>query len=171
MAVDTRKLVIEIIDSSSGGELTQGKETKEESKTNLTKLLQPNQTKQTKDLAMNVLVNQAYRNAKDALIKTVEFNLNRYFTMHEDYMNENTYNNAKAAIGKMASFGTTVAAGAMMGGPIGASVAAIGWGVNQAMAEKSTMSQYYQGLNSTNMETSFNRTRAGLINNSRGTEN
>lgn len=171
MAVDTRKLVIEIIDSSSGGESTQGKETKEESKTNLTKLLQPNQTKQTKDLAMNVLVNQAYGNAKAALIQSVEFNLNRYFTMHEDYMNENTYNNAKSYINKSKNAIVSIIAGFKIGGPIGAAVAGAGWLVNQGMAEKSTMSQYYQGLNSANMETSFNRTRAGLINNSKGTEN
>lgn len=167
MASDTRKLVIEIVEK----ETKEVKKEKEESKTSLTKQLKPNETNESLQMAKNVLVNQVYPQIKNSLIQTVEFNLNRYFTIHEDYISENTYNNAKSAIGKMASFGTTVAAGAMMGGPVGAIVAAGAWVINQRQEEQATMSNYYQGLNSSNMETAFSRTRAGLINNSKGTEN
>ncbi len=169
---DTRKLVIEIVDTVVDSDSkSQKKNIEEEGGINLSKLLHPIKTMESKVLGKNVIVNQAYDGIKNALIQTVELNLNRYFTIKEDYLGENTYNNAKSAINKVASGWSAVAGGALVGGPIGAIVGGTTWLVGQISSNQSTMSSYYQGLNSSTMETSFARTRAGLTNNSRGTEN
>ena len=59
----------------------------------------------------------------------------------------------------------------MVGGPVGAAVGAVSWGVNEFIQNKANLSGYYQDLNASNFNMQFNRTRAGLIDEGRGTEN
>jgi hypothetical protein len=57
--------------------------------------------------------------------------------------------------------------GVLIGGAIGVTT----WHFNQDIQNKANLSSYYQQLNSANFNTQFNRTRAGLINEGRGTDN
>jgi hypothetical protein len=59
----------------------------------------------------------------------------------------------------------------MLGNVPGAAVAAVGWVANEAFTVFKRQDQTMMGLNTTNIQTAFQRTRAGLSNGSRGTQN
>lgn len=111
--------------------------------------------------------------------------LNRYFTLKEDYMGQNTLTALQAYSGTaksmLSSIGSDAIAGAMVGsyfGPAGTVVggvlgAAFGGAVSGVKARTETeqkIEQVNMQMNATNMQTQFSATRAGLVNGSRGTE-
>ena len=165
MASDTRKITIEII----GGD-DKGDSKKQDNKTDI--------KKNTKKIKKEIVKAEAYKNAivqvRDTTLNIAEMSLNRYFTLSEDYMSQNIYNNVKKSINKgMQLLKTTgaVATMAATGNVVGA-VATAGLAViNEGIQYYSRMSNYYQALNATNYQTGFSATRAGLVNDSRGTEN
>ena len=65
------------------------------------------------------------------------------------------------AVATMAATGNVVGAVATAGLAV----------INEGIQYYSRMSNYYQALNATNYQTGFSATRAGLVNDSRGTEN
>ena len=175
-----RKIVIEIVD---GKKESESKKTKSDDGTStlqktLTKIFHPVQTLEDASVGKNIISMQAYQQAKQQIINTVDYYHNRYFSLKEDYLSETTYNNAKAAIGKAASVLGIVGAGAIAGaklGPLGSVAGAIiggaGFVVNEQIQKQKVYSQYYQQLNTLSYETSFARERAGLVNDSKGTDN
>lgn len=105
------------------------------------------------------------------------FSIDRYCNLQEDYSTkqfisnwQDTYSRTKSAassllsgVASMSNFGPW---GMIAGGLMGAA----NFGFNQYMQYQKRMSSYYQNLNSTNYETGFAASRAGLIGSS-GTEN
>ena len=59
----------------------------------------------------------------------------------------------------------------MVGGPTGAVIGAAGWVGSEILQNQASLSSYYSSINATSMQTEFSRTRAGLVDNGRGTEN
>lgn len=179
---DEKKIIIEILDSSNSREKQNGtsdEETQEDglSKT-LNKIFHPIRNVETATFGKNVILMQAYQQAKQQTIRTVEFYANRYFSLKEDYLSETTYSNAKTAISKVTGFAGAIGAGAIAGaklGPAGAIlggiVGATGYGINEYISSVQTRQGYYQRLNAINYETNFAQFRAGLVDNSKGTEN
>ena len=126
----------------------------------------------------SVFVNQAYQYAKQAVLQSVNYGLDRHFKMNEDYKGQNDKSNALTIIGKASSFGTAIGGGASGGamfGPVGAlvgaTIGAVGFGINEIISYNQSKDQQNIILATTNANVSFARTRAGLSNNSRGTEN
>lgn len=127
-------------------------------------------------LAKNVLVNQAFQIAKQNITKSVDIMINRGLTLREDYIGEQTYQNAKTVINKVTSFGTSIWGGAMLGsslGPVGtiagAVIGAVGWGISEMIAQDERKFAYNSSLNASRYNMLFSQERAGLINGGRGT--
>lgn len=173
---DTRKIVIEIT-QGNGGSSNQPSNKNKVNK-DFQELLHPLKKLKTEILGENVLINQAFDTAKKAILNSVSVTANRYFNLKEDYLSENLVNNALTAVGKVTSFGSAVASGAILGSSVtgigtavGAAIAATGWVVNEGISMYGQLSNYYQSINATTYQTQFSRVRAGLINEGRGTEN
>lgn len=172
---DTRKITIEIIQKSEGEDTptptpdNTGSNTTEKKKTD----------SEGKTLLKSVILNQGYNTAKQMVIQSVEASVNRYMTLTEDYMAQNTYNKVKTSISKAVSAGSAIIGGAVSGGqvagPAGAAVGAIigtiGYASSEFISYQSRMSSYNSSLNASNISIDYARRRAGLTDGSRGTEN
>ena len=164
MANDTRKITIEIL--GDGGNKESINEEKKSPKT------------QTKKIKKEIIKAEAFKESiktvANLAVNVAEVSVNRYFTLTEDYLAQNIYNNVKNSIAKgkslfkvVGSVGVQVATGNY----IGAAATAISYGVNELMEYRQRMGGYYQALNATNYQTGFSATRAGLVDGGRGTEN
>lgn len=101
----------------------------------------------------------------------IQNSVNKYFSLSENYLAENDYTRYKTLASKGQSLFQSVATGVATGGPIGGVVAAVLWGGNEFVSYQNRMSGYYQALNATNYQTQFDRSRLGLTNEGKGTEN
>ena len=171
MAAETRKITIEILTGNQTTTSEPKKTTEKEKDEFLNKLLHPVKTLEKATLGKNVFINQVYSQSKQLISQTLSSSINRYFDLSEDYILENSYRNTMTTIGKAKSVATTVISGAIVGGPVGGVVAALGWSGSEFLQNQASLSSYYQSINATNMQTNFSRTRAGLVDNGRGTEN
>lgn len=174
---DTRKVTVEVIGGTAvSKKAEEDKNPYKEFSTDLNKMLHPVKTAETAIVGKSVLAGQSVQLAKQTLIQTADYLQNRYFTLKEDYISEQTYRNIKTTISKTTGFLTATVSGAVAGasgaGPIGAGIGAalgaIGYGIGQVFQQQARMSSYYQQLNSTNYQTNFIAQRAGLVN---GTQN
>ena len=171
---ETRKITIEIVTTEKKEESstpTQNVEETKESGFNLRKLLHPIKNLEKATVGKNVFLNQAYQQAKQMIVKTFNTSINRYFSLSEDYMSENSYNQVSTMISKGTSLGTAIVSGAIVGGVGGAVVSTIGWAASEFIQNQASLSSYHQSLNAANYQASFSGTRAGLVDNGRGTEN
>lgn len=175
---DERMIVIKIESTSTE---TKPKPTDEEGKVNVdyNSIMHPLKTLENKTIGKTIALNMAWQQAKEIAVQSIDFQINRYATLKEDYLTQNTYNNVKTTIKRTTGLFSTMTGGAITGmqvaGPYGAIagvlIAGIGYGISDSIALKSRLSGYYQDLNSSNANTAFSRQRAGLSNDGRGTEN
>lgn len=164
------RIAIELNEGGSGGDATPRVE--EQSDTG-------GKTKEGNVLFKSLILNQGYQTAKRLVLQSIDANLNRNFSLNEDYMGETTYQNAKNMISKMTSYASSVASatimGASVGGFVGAvigfGISAVGIGVSEYTNTQAKKSQYFRSLNASNIEVGYARQRAGLIDGSMGTEN
>lgn len=179
---DTRKITIEIlnVENGNGGESEKSGNIGADDNVGKTinKIMHPIKYTESVTIGKTVILNQAYQHAKQMLSQTIDLSLNRYYTLTEDYLGQTNYQHIRTAYGKVTGLASAIAGGAMAGsitGPggavVGAIISAASWGVNQYVQNKANLSNYYQDLNASNFNTEFNRTRAGLVNEGRGTEN
>lgn len=178
---DARKITIEIIGKTSDTGNNQAEKTTDPNgqlKKDLTALMHPIKTLESQTLGKSVLINQAYQQAKKAVVSAVDMSLNRYYSMKEDYLSQTNYSNIMTSINKVSSAGTAIIGGAIAGaelGPYGAVAGAligsVGWGITEAISYQQRMSNAYQSLNTNNYSTNFGQVRAGLVNGGKGTEN
>lgn len=126
------------------------------------------------------------KKAGAVLSASVSYATNRYFSLKEDYLSENVYNNIKSGVTKGLGMANSLISGAAVGaktgsvfGPIGTAVGAVlgasvggfGYGLNQYVQYQQKMSGYYQQLNATNAQTQFQAKRLGLSNEGQNTLN
>lgn len=162
MAVDTRKITIEIIGGGSGSE--------EKDEDTVDKELSPKETKEKKTGA-EIWLNMVAQRALALFASTVESSANRYFYMKEDYLGEQIYRNVKSNISKVSGAITTIAAGAKIGGAPGAVIATVGVVANEGLSIYNKFATLENQMNTLNYGMEFSRSRAGLVDNGRGTEN
>ena len=164
--METRKIVIEIVSK--------------EATTKSQKIIDKVQKRETTEtietikegtLVSSLVVNQAFTQVKGLVKNAALYYMNKHFTLKENYLMQRNVDNALTTINKVASFGTSVAGGFLLGSVPGAAVAAVGWVANEAFTVFKRQDQTMMGLNTTNIQTAFQRTRAGLSNGSRGTQN
>lgn len=126
------------------------------------------------------------KKAGAVLSSSVSYATNRYFSLKEDYLSENVYNNIKSGVTKGLGMANSLISGAAVGaktgsvfGPVGTAVGAVlgasvggfGYGLNQYVQYQQKMSGYYQQLNATNAQTQFQAKRLGLSNEGQNTLN
>lgn len=124
-----------------------------------------------KDTTARALARMAYDRAKGNITSAANLMINRYFSLSENYIAEVDYNNAMTITNKGVGLFMSVKAGASVGGVPGAIISAVAWGTNEFVSYQNRMSGYYQALNATNYQTEFDRSRLGLTNGGKGTEN
>lgn len=170
---DDRKIVIEIKNIESESAAVKTNTTATQNSDSLQKTLKtlfhPIKTLENETIAKNVVVNQAVHMALNAAKTAGMYYVNKYFTLNEDYLAETDFNNAMTGIKKVASFGTSIGAGAIAGataGPVGAVVGgligAVGWGVTQGFQTANTKLQQQIMINTNNYQSQFQQTRLGL---------
>lgn len=131
------------------------------------------------NLIQSVFVNQAYGHAKASVMKTVEYSWNKKLTLTENYKGQDFKANAMTSINKVGSFTASVLGGAMAGNSvggvggamIGGLIGLIGWTVNETIGIYQQKDKIAMDLARTNLQTNWDRTRAGLTTQGRGTEN
>lgn len=114
-----------------------------------------------------------------ALIKqAVSSSANRYFSLTEDYIAQNTYNNITGALGEVLGAGSIIFSGykigaavSSIGGVAGGVIAAAAYVGGKTISTFNEMSTLRQSINTNNYNMQFQRTRMGLVDNGRGTEN
>jgi hypothetical protein len=178
---DTRKITIEILNSESGSndsEKSGNIGADDNIGKTINKIMHPIKSAENVTIGKTVILNQAYQQAKQMLTQTIDLSLNRYYTLTEDYLGQTNYQHIRTAYGKVTGLASSIAGGAMTGGmagPVGAAIGAVigatSWGINQTIQNQANLSGYYQDLNAANFNMQFNRTRAGLVNEGRGTDN
>lgn len=130
------------------------------------------------DVAALKFASHEFKYVKQFATSAMKNGWNRYTTLQEDYIAENTFNNLKMSFNKVSSLNSAIYQGGMVGaafGPAGAIagglVSAVGWAINNEMENRQKLSGYYQQLNQTNFQTYLDSSRAGLVDNGRGTQN
>lgn len=127
---------------------------------------------------------------KDTMVPVVtgalKMGWNRYTTLQEDYLAENRVNNVMTSVNKVKSLTNSVVSGAMTGATVGSAAGPVGtavgllmgtmtslamWGTQNNLENQQKLSNYYQQLNQTNFQTYLDSSRAGLVDNGRGTQN
>ena len=171
---DLRMIRISIEASDSNGTPTQPSEPKAEEMAD-----SKGKTSETSTIFKSLIIGKGFSTAKGLILQAVDVNLNRQFSINEDYMGETTYQNAKNIIGKITSIGSTIiggtVTGAQVGGWVGAlvgfGISAVGVGVSETLSAQAKISQTFRSLNASNIEVNYARARAGLTDGSNGTEN
>ena len=117
-------------------------------------------------------------NAASTGYRIAKMELNRQFSLKENYLAQNKMAEFESEMGALQSaaktFASNVALGASLGGPVGAIVGAafgtVSNMVNIQIQKAETMERHNMQLNATNAQTEFSASRAALVNGSRGTE-
>lgn len=155
MASDTRKIVIEIMETTTEKKKKKAPEEIE---------------KEKKDKLKKVIQHQAINTAKQLIVQSIETGMSQYVKMKENYMLENDVNAVKNVISKGLGVAATLKLGAA-GGPAGLAVASVGLVVSEAIQINARWRDVYSEISTTNYNKTFTRTRYGLTDGGRGTEN
>ena len=163
---DDRKIVIELTALGSDDEDEDEKESDEEKDSK-------KRSKKIKSVTKQ-LIGQGFQ----ILETQVLYQLDKYTSLTDDYRTSIMVDNIKTTISKVKSLGTTIITGAKVASTIGGPVG-IGLGVAlvgaYVVSEGLSISRQYQtqalNLNLADKEAKYARTRLGLIDNGRGTQN
>lgn len=109
----------------------------------------------------SILLNQTYQRLKSEISSEVNYEIDKHFRLSDNYIGQRNFNNAKQVINKAVSFGTSIATGFAIGGPVGA----VGAFVVQTISLGIDIYQNYdqENINLRQMEAqlSYTRERAG----------
>lgn len=169
---ELRKVTIEIVDSTGKG--GDAPKSVQGTPIDASQAIKPDKGEQSEGalLGKSVFVNQAFALAKREIVSEARFELNRYMQLEENYLGQQDWQNFERRIGKASSLLTTVGAGFMVGGWIGAGIASVGWGVSQATSWRREMRSYEMSLNASNAQRENSLSRLGaLTEGGRDTEN
>ena len=172
---DDRRIVIEL-KNISGDDTAASKtnDTAEKNSKDLQKVVQtlfhPIKTLEKETIGRNAVVAYAFGEAKQIVLTAARYQLNKYFTLREDYEGEVDFTNMMTTITKVTGFATTVGAGALVGAKtgtvtgtlIGAGIGATGYVVKEIYAAKERRLQQEITINSNNAQSQFQQTRLGL---------
>lgn len=173
---DDRVIRIKITTGEGGSSGDGG--SKKSSVENLKRIIHPVKTLLNELTEKNELVGYFASESVKSVTRAAKSEINRYYTLREDYLSQRTIENVNVALNKVQTLGSSILSGASagsFGGPVTSAVGAVAgagfWTINELIGMRSAGSNYYQQLNSANFQASFSQVRAGLIDNGRGTEN
>lgn len=168
---EVRKIVVELRDGEQTTTPKQEPSPKKEANNK-------NVTNESMILAKSVLLNQAVNTAKRMVISGVTQSINRYLTLTEDYLAEETYHNAMNTISKATTLGGSLYIGAKVGSALGIGGAVVGMGIatvgfvgSNMLNYQAQMSAYHRQINASNINRAYGMKRAGLVDGGKGTDN
>lgn len=82
--------------------------------------------KEKTDYLGATLVNQAWGYVKADILKIANYEINKWFSLNDDYIGQRTLTNALNVIGRAKNIAGTIAAGVMVGGVVGGAIALVG---------------------------------------------
>lgn len=171
----SKRITIEVIgrdvEYADMGGGTSKQTTDKNGMTDVTALISPTKSDEKEILRKNIIIQHAINDIGQAIGSGVSYALTKRMSLSEDYLSQQDTNNALNVIGKVASAVTTVIAGAKIGGIYGAIGAGIIWAGTEIFNEYKRFDQAYIQLNEATEESLFQKTRLGLIDNGRGTQN
>ena len=159
MANDVRKIVIEVLNTEKTIVDKRRDKTEQEIE------------KEKKDKMAKAIQHQAVQTAKRLVKQAAEASISHYVRMKEDYMLENNFNALKLVGSKGLGLYSAITAGTVVGGPVGAAIGAAGWAISETISVGTRWLDTYATINEVSYNKTFNRVRAGLIDNGKGTEN
>lgn len=172
---DERKIVIELTANGSNG--VHQKEDNQESDAgkDLKKFLKvaqhPIKALEDATLGKNVLAHYTLRQAWNLTKNSAMFYIGRGFNLSENYKGEQDLQNTINVLNQFTNGAQTIIGGAMMGGPVGAIIGAGVWIGGQVLNAIKKYDAQERMLVTMNIQSSFQQTRLGLIDNGRGTQN
>lgn len=176
---DERKIVIELKVNGSGGNVTRSSgNTEEENLTDVLKTIQhPIKTLEKNVFGKNILAYEAYNQAKTTIKKTAFYVAEKYFNLTENYKAEQDLENVMSVIEHVSGIGASVLGGAIIGTKvapgigtaIGAGVGLISAAINTGIDAVKAWDRQHMQLTAMNIQSSFQMTKLGLIDNGRGT--
>lgn len=120
-----------------------------------------NKVQEQKKWYETIYVNQARQYVKADINKIATYEINKWFTLNDDYIGQRYVNNALNVISRAKSIYTTIAASVMVGGAIGGVIAAIGSAVNIGIDIAQNYDRQNIMLKQMNAQLSYQRQRAG----------
>jgi len=175
---DERRIVIELKAQNNQVTGGSGKSDDKQESFDLSALAHPIKSLEKKTLGKNIIVYQAYSLAKQQIKTVALYEMNKYFSLTENYTAQQSMNNALTALGKVSGFGTATIGGAVTGsaaGPVGAAVgavvAAVGYTVSEGIQIYQRFDKQNRDLATMNTQSQFQLTRMGLVDGGRNSQN
>lgn len=127
-------------------------------------------------LGKNVLIYRTYQQGKELIKNAATFQLQKYFNLTENYKAEQTLENALNVISNVSSIGTSIIGGALaglsVGHPVLGGVIGAGFAIgNQMLNTWKTYDQQNRQITTSNLQSAFQKTKLGLVDDGRGTLN
>lgn len=167
---DTRKLVVEFIDKVEKRESESATVINNSGTVEIDKMIK-NPSTNAQTLGQSVFLSIAFTQAKQVTTTIASYALNRHFDLTEDYIGETNTKFALQIIKKSVSLGSSIVAGGIAGGPIGAAAAAVGFVGVETIQAFQRLDQINIKMREMAYSTSYNQERLGLIDGGKGTEN
>lgn len=127
--------------------------------------------KTTKTSSKNNTIKIAASIAAAQLIEQAKYQANKYVSLSENYMFENTINFAESTIKNAIGIGSGIVSGFMVGGVIGAAVGGSFALLRTVIKNAETWEQQQIAINESNYNQNFSATRLGLEDNGKNTLN
>jgi hypothetical protein len=109
----------------------------------------------------NIVHNQAFQYVKDVVVSEARYEVNKNFTLHDDYIGQRDLNIALGITSKIYGIANATISGAIVGGPIGAGIALIGSVAVEAVGVYQRLDQQNIKIEQMNKQLEYNRVRAG----------
>ena len=178
---DERRIVIELKATSSASS-TGGadKEAQDEALTSVLKVIQhPVQSLEKNFFGKNIIAYQMWQYTKKTIKSAALYQAEKYFNLSEDYKSEQTLENIVSVVENVAGIGASILGGAVVGAKaggvwgavIGAAVGTVQAGVNTFINREKAFFNQNMKLTTMNIQSSFQQTKLGLVDNGRGTLN
>lgn len=113
------------------------------------------------DAGTSVLTNQVFESLKKTLLTEAKYQVNKYFSTRDDYIGQRNYNAAMSMANMVVGLGSSVLAGFMVGGPVGAIVAGATSVLSTAVSVYNTLDAQNLKVDQMNAQLSYTRQRSG----------
>lgn len=113
------------------------------------------------DVGSSVLANQVFDTLKKTISTEAKYQINKYFSTRDDYVGQRDMNAAMSMANMAIGLGTSVVAGFMVGGPVGAIAAGVTSVLSTAVNIYNTLDAQNLKVDQMNAQLAFTRQRSG----------
>lgn len=113
------------------------------------------------DVGTSVLANQVFDALKKNITTEAKYQINKYFNTRDDYIGQRNLNVATSMANMAIGLGSSIVAGFMTGGPVGAAVAGVTSVLSTAVSVYNTLDAQNLKVDQMNAQLQFTRQRSG----------